>query len=62
MFKEREEKIGLLREKRKIKVSNLNPSPVVDPASGLMIIKAEFENSDQMIKPGVAGSMLVKIP
>jgi RND family efflux transporter MFP subunit len=32
-------------------------SPVVDPASGLMKVKAIFENPDYKIRPGVAGKM-----
>ncbi len=34
-------------------------SPVVDPASGLRKIKAQFDNSDGSIIPGVAGVMLL---
>ena len=33
-------------------------SPLVDPASGLRKIKAEFDNQDQKIVPGVAGLLL----
>jgi RND family efflux transporter MFP subunit len=33
-------------------------SPVVDPASGLMKVKAIFENPDGKIRPGVAGKMM----
>jgi RND family efflux transporter MFP subunit len=33
-------------------------SPVVDPASGLLQIKAEFNNSDGVVRPGVAGFLL----
>lgn len=32
-------------------------SPVVDPASGLMKVKAIFDNSERKIRPGVAGKM-----
>jgi RND family efflux transporter MFP subunit len=32
-------------------------SPVVDPASGLMKVKAVFENADGKVRPGVAGRM-----
>ena len=32
-------------------------SPVVDPASGLLKVKITFENSDERIRPGVAGRM-----
>lgn len=35
-------------------------SPVVDPATGLMVVKAVFDNPDGRVKPGVPGSM--KIP
>ncbi|MFC1859050.1 efflux RND transporter periplasmic adaptor subunit [Thermodesulfobacteriota bacterium] len=34
-------------------------SPVVDPASGLLVTKVEFENGDGMIRPGVSGSMIL---
>ncbi len=34
-------------------------SPVIDPASGLRKIKAEFDNQEQEIVPGVAGLMLL---
>lgn len=32
-------------------------SPVVDPASGLLKVKALFDNSDQKIRPGLAGKI-----
>ena len=32
-------------------------SPVVDPASGLLKVKAIFENPDERIRPGLAGTM-----
>ena len=35
-------------------------SPVVDPASGLLEVKAEFDNQKGEIRPGVAGFMLLK--
>jgi len=35
-------------------------SPVVDPASGLLEVKTEFENQDGSIRPGVAGFLLLK--
>jgi RND family efflux transporter MFP subunit len=35
-------------------------SPVVDPASGLLKVKAIFENPDGKIRPGVAGRMIFK--
>ncbi len=34
-------------------------SPVVDPASGLLEIKAEFDNQDGEVRPGVEGFMLL---
>ncbi|MBW1915009.1 MAG: efflux RND transporter periplasmic adaptor subunit, partial [Deltaproteobacteria bacterium] len=34
-------------------------SPVADPASGLLTVKAKFKNSDRKVKPGVIGSMLL---
>ena len=34
-------------------------SPVVNPASGLMKVKAVFENPEGKIRPGVAGKMLL---
>ena len=37
-------------------------SPVVDAASGLLEVKAEFENQDGEVRPGVAGSMLLTAP
>ena len=37
-------------------------SPVVDPASGLLEIKAEFDNPGGTIRPGVASVMLLKAP
>ena len=36
-------------------------SPVVDPASGLLVIKVEFENHDGMVRPGVSGEMILNI-
>ena len=35
-------------------------SPVVDPASGLFEVKAQFDNSGGEICPGVSGSMFLK--
>jgi multidrug efflux pump subunit AcrA (membrane-fusion protein) len=35
-------------------------SPVVDPASGLLEVKAEFENQEGLVRPGVAGSLLIR--
>ncbi len=37
-------------------------SPVVDPASGLLEVKAEFENKNGAVRPGVEGFMLLKSP
>jgi RND family efflux transporter MFP subunit len=37
-------------------------SPVVDPASGLQEVKAEFDNANGAIWPGVAGRMLLGSP
>jgi RND family efflux transporter MFP subunit len=37
-------------------------SPVVDPASGLMKVKAIFENPDGKIRPGVTGKMIFDEP
>ena len=34
-------------------------SPVVDPASGLMRLKAKFANPDSRVRPGVAGTLRV---
>ena len=34
-------------------------SPVVDPASSLMKVKVIFENTDQLIRPGVSGTMIL---
>lgn len=36
-------------------------SPVVDPASGLMMVKAEFDNADGAVRPGVAGTMMIPV-
>lgn len=35
-------------------------SPVVDPASGLMRIRAVFDNPDGHVRPGVAGQLFLK--
>ncbi len=35
-------------------------SPVVDPASGLMEVKAEFDNADGRVRPGVKGAIVLK--
>ena len=35
-------------------------SPVVDPASGLLEVKAEFDNQDGSVRPGVAGYLLLR--
>ena len=35
-------------------------SPVVDPASGLLEVKTEFDNSDGSVRPGISGSLLLR--
>jgi RND family efflux transporter MFP subunit len=35
-------------------------SPVVDPASGLVKVRAAFENPEGQVRPGVAGKMLLR--
>jgi RND family efflux transporter MFP subunit len=35
-------------------------SPVVDPASGLLEVKAQFDNTDGQVRPGISGSLLLK--
>jgi RND family efflux transporter MFP subunit len=35
-------------------------SPVADTASGLIEVKAEFDNQDGLVRPGVSGSLLLK--
>jgi RND family efflux transporter MFP subunit len=37
-------------------------SPVVDPASGLLEVKAEFDNRDGKVRPGISGTMHLKAP
>lgn len=37
-------------------------SPVVDPASGLLEVKTEFENGDGAVRPGISGVMLLETP
>jgi RND family efflux transporter MFP subunit len=37
-------------------------SPVVDPASGLLEVKAEFDNSDGAVRPGISGVLILTIP
>jgi len=37
-------------------------SPVVDPASGLLEVKAKFDNHDGKVRPGVSGFMNIRIP
>lgn len=34
-------------------------SPVVDPASGLLTVKAEFDNPDGAVRPGVTATMVI---
>lgn len=45
---------GILRPAQMVFVS-----PVADPASGLVEVKAEFDNGDGAIRPGVAGMILL---
>lgn len=35
-------------------------SPVADMASGLIEVKAEFDNQDGLVRPGVSGSLLLR--
>ena len=35
-------------------------SPVADTASGLIEVKAEFDNQDGLVRPGVSGSLLLR--
>ena len=35
-------------------------SPVVDQASGLIEVKAEFDNQDGVVRPGVAGFLILR--
>ena len=37
-------------------------SPVVDPASGLLEVKAEFDNADGVVRPGISGVLILNIP
>lgn len=37
-------------------------SPIVDAASELLVVKAEFENSDGKIRPGVSGTLFLPSP
>ncbi|MFC1534948.1 efflux RND transporter periplasmic adaptor subunit, partial [Thermodesulfobacteriota bacterium] len=37
-------------------------SPVVDPASGLLEVKAKFDNHDGKVRPGVSGFMILRRP
>lgn len=36
-------------------------SPVADAASGLIEVKAEFDNHDGLVRPGVFGTLLLKV-
>jgi len=49
--------LGSSRVEKKGKIIFI--SPVVDPASGLYQVKAEFDNKNRKIKPGVEGFMLL---
>lgn len=35
-------------------------SPIVDPASGLLEVKAEFDNRDGKVRPGVTGYIIIE--
>ena len=37
-------------------------SPIVDPASGLLEVKAAFKNQDGAVRPGVEGFMILSAP
>lgn len=37
-------------------------SPVVDPASGLLEVKAEFDNADGAVRPGISGVLILSVP
>jgi RND family efflux transporter MFP subunit len=37
-------------------------SPVVDPASGLLEVKAEFDNADGAVRPGISGVLILNVP
>ena len=37
-------------------------SPVVDPASGLLEVKAEFDNADGTVRPGISGVLILNVP
>jgi multidrug efflux pump subunit AcrA (membrane-fusion protein) len=37
-------------------------SPIVDPASGLLEVKAAFNNQDGAVRPGIEGFMLLSAP
>jgi multidrug efflux pump subunit AcrA (membrane-fusion protein) len=37
-------------------------SPVVDPASGLLEVKAAFKNQDRSVRPGVEGFLILNAP
>jgi multidrug efflux pump subunit AcrA (membrane-fusion protein) len=37
-------------------------SPVVEPASGLMMVKVEFPNADGQVRPGVPAAMVIPAP
>ena len=43
----------------KVKGKIIFVSSVVDPASGLMTVKVEFKNTNNAIKPGVTGRMII---
>lgn len=37
-------------------------SPVVDSASGLLEVKAEFDNADGTVRPGISGVLILNVP
>jgi len=53
-------KIGSQTVDKKGKV--IFASPVVDPASGLLEVKAEFDNADGAVRPGISGVMILNVP
>lgn len=52
-------KINTGKSAMPIKGKTVFVSPVVDPASGLLEVKVEFDNKDGVVRPGVAGFLLL---
>ena len=52
--------IGTEGEIESLQGSLIFASPVVDPASGLMRIRAVFDNPSGIVRPGVAGQLYLK--